>query len=379
MARSGNGKDDNARDVGGRPGSAGTPGFKGGGGLGGGGNGGKSKSATSGKDDTAAAVGGKPGSPGTPGYKGAGGVGSGGGRKKEVTVGDFDFGAGMSTGDTGVGSDQGVSGKGVRPDLDPTQRHFDKDGRRGVGGTKKAGNSVTADHLVATGQINTPSIGPNGVAQGNYPTQDDAYYDYSKAVGDYATRGIVGRAADIIAGPLYDQQEPMSQNPRTYAAGTYHDSMNPLGAAGMAAGIATGIPGLGIVGSYLGDAVGIPHVSYGGYGQPDTGVYSDTEWGFGGGFGGTPGAGNGDTREPGGYNSNNDPTNSSGMANGRDNGGDEMGVGEASRARSVAAGKSGDAPGTDILYGSDSDAEYSNIRPKDRRKPYQSATDILGL
>ncbi len=98
-----------------------------------------------------------------------------------------------------------------------------------VGGAKKAGNATVADHLVATGAISTPSIPSNGVARGNYPSQDDAYNDYSKAVGDWSTRNFGNRLADFLAGPLYDENEPMAGNPRSFAGGRFHSSSNPAG------------------------------------------------------------------------------------------------------------------------------------------------------
>lgn len=169
-------------------------------------------------------------------------------------------------------------------------------GGGGIGGTKKAGNPTVADHLIATGRINVPSIGPNGMAKGNYPSQDDAYNDFARAIGDYATRGWVGRAFDWAGGPFFDQQEPISQNPRTFADGTYHTSTNPAGAlaalGSMAAGVT--IPGLpSLIGQGY-NSLGGKNVFHGGYSQPDTGAYSDPSGGWGGvagapGYGGNPG------------------------------------------------------------------------------------------
>lgn len=169
-----------------------------------------------------------------------------------------------------------------------------------TGGGKKAGNATVADHMIATGGISVPSIGPKGVAQGNYPSQDDAYTDFSRSIGDYATRSIGGKIADYGLGPFYNQQEPISQNPRTFSGGTYHTSANPVGMAGAIASLATGVPFGGAAGSLLGDALGIPHISYGGYDQPDTGAYSDPRGGWGaqaaGSGAGASQGGNGDSR-----------------------------------------------------------------------------------
>ena len=107
-------------------------------------------------------------------------------------------------------------------------------GGNGNGGRSPglAGNATVADHMIATGRISAPSIPQGGVAKGNFPTQDDAYNAYSKAVGNYATRGFFDRAADFLAGPFYDLQEPMANNPRSFAGGTYHSSTNPGGVFG---------------------------------------------------------------------------------------------------------------------------------------------------
>ena len=156
-------------------------------------------------------------------------------------------------------------------------------GGRG-GGDKKAGNATVADHMIATGEISVPSIGPNGVAQGNYASQDDAYNDFSKAVGDYETRSTFGKIADFLGGSWFDQQAPISQNPRTFAKGTYHTSTNP---AGVVAGIAGGMinPAFGQVTGPLGamayNAAGGLNISHGGYSQPDTGIYDDPSGGWG--------------------------------------------------------------------------------------------------
>lgn len=183
-------------------------------------------------------------------------------------------------------SDGGGNGKGGRA--------ADTGGGTSSGGKSRAvaaksmpavGNATVADHQIATGNINVPSIGAKGMARGNYASQDDAYTDFARAIGAYDTRGTFGRIGDVFAGPFYDEQEPISQNPRTFANGTFHSSTNPLGAAGSIAGMAFGVPALGLAGSLIGDAVGIPHVSHGGYSQPDTGIYSDPGKGFFSGLG----------------------------------------------------------------------------------------------
>lgn len=167
-------------------------------------------------------------------------------------------------------------------------------GGGGSGGTKKAGNATVADHMIATGKISVPSIGPGGMNQGNYPSQDDAYTDYARAIGDYATRGTLGKIADALFGGWYDQMEPISQNPRTFAGGVYHSASNPGSIAGALAGGAIN-PALGQITGPLGgwayNQFGGKNVFHGGYNQPDTGVYSDPANGWGGGSAQTGGNG----------------------------------------------------------------------------------------
>lgn len=143
----------------------------------------------------------------------------------------------------------------------------------GFGGKtpSKAGNPTVADHMIATGRISAPSIPSGGVARGNYPTQDDAYNDYSKAVGSYATRGWLDKALDFLGGGFYDPQEPMAGNPRSYAGGDFHSTSNPGsilgGLAGMFAGPLGPVVGPAAGAAYT--AAGLPEIWHGGYEQPD--------------------------------------------------------------------------------------------------------------
>lgn len=165
----------------------------------------------------------------------------------------------------------------------------------------RAGNATVADHLIATGAIRAPSIPSSGVAQGNYSTQGDAYNDYSNAVGQYATRGLLGRIGSFLAGPFVDQKEPMAGNPRSFANGTYHTASNPGGiVAGM---VPYGGTLLGRAASPLYDASGLPDIWHGGYSQPDvrTGIFGNAPAGTDlgrtfsqmGGMYGAPGPANG--------------------------------------------------------------------------------------
>jgi hypothetical protein len=159
----------------------------------------------------------------------------------------------------------------------------------GFGGAHRSGpqprasgmSSVAADHLVGMGKISTPSIPAGGVAPGNYPTQDDAYSDYSKAVGKHATRGWMDKLADFIGGGFYDPKEPMAGNPRSFAAGDYHSTSNPGSIMGGLLGTAAGPIG-SLVGKIAGPAytkAGLPEVWHGGYDQPDLrgGIFGNTD------------------------------------------------------------------------------------------------------
>lgn len=153
-------------------------------------------------------------------------------------------------------------------------------GGSSLGGTKKAGNSTVADMMIAEGKIVAPSIGPNGMAQGNYPSKIDAYNDYASAVGDYATRSWAGKIADFFGGSWYDQQSPISQNPRTFAQGTYHTSTNPAGALiGAATPYGMGVV-TGPIAANVYNGLGGKNIFHGGYSQPDTGAYSDPSGGW---------------------------------------------------------------------------------------------------
>lgn len=113
-----------------------------------------------------------------------------------------------------------------------------------VGGTKRAGNATVADHLIATGAISVPSIGPGGVKAPPGGTQDDAYNDYAKAVGQEGVKSLGARILDFFS-PLGISNMPVdSQRPWTFDNGTYHPGWNPGSIVGMAAGAL--LPGLGV-------------------------------------------------------------------------------------------------------------------------------------
>lgn len=169
-----------------------------------------------------------------------------------------------------------------------------------VGGTKKAGTAAVADHMIATGQISAPSIPGGGVAQGNYSSQDNAYNDYSGAVGDYATRNFGNRLADFLGGSFYNENEPMAGNPRSFSGGKFHSSSNPGGVlAGLVAPYGSGLIA-GPVGSAIYNKAGLPEVWHGGLDQPDvrTGPFGNAPAGTDlgktfadmGGLNGAPGA-----------------------------------------------------------------------------------------
>jgi hypothetical protein len=189
----------------------------------------------------------------------------------------------------GAGSDRSNAGRG-------------RDNRGGaVAGKKKANasgmSSVAADHLVAMGRISTPSIPAGGVAQGNYPSQHDAYNDYAKAVGAYDSRGFLDRAADWLGGGFYDLNEPMAGNPRSFAGGTYHSSSNPGRIAGGLAGMFAGplAPMIGPAAGAAYTAAGLPQAWHGGLDQPDlrNGPFGNTDAEMGASFADIGGTGGG--------------------------------------------------------------------------------------
>lgn len=155
--------------------------------------------------------------------------------------------------------------------------------RSGGSTAKRAGNATVADQMVATGRISAPSIPSGGVAKGNYNSQVDAYNDYAKAVGEYDTRGMFGRVMDFIGGPLFDQQEPMAGNPRSFAGGSFHSTTNPGGVLGALAPYGVGNV-LGPLASKAYAGLGLPQAWHGGYDQPDmrNGVFGNTQNAMGG-------------------------------------------------------------------------------------------------
>jgi hypothetical protein len=151
---------------------------------------------------------------------------------------------------------------------------------------KAVSNATVADHAIATGRVAAPSIPSGGVARGNYNSQVDAYNDYSKAVGQYETRGFLDKALDFLGGAFYDSQEPMAGNPRSFSKGTFHSTSNPGGILGGLLGMAA--PGLGMLTgpavSSIYDAAGLPQMWHGGYDQPDlrNGLMGNTDAPMGG-------------------------------------------------------------------------------------------------
>jgi hypothetical protein len=167
-----------------------------------------------------------------------------------------------------------LGGGGARGTLSQQQDRANAARRGGAatsGGARGVGSSTAADHRVAIGNVRAPSIPAGGVAQGNYPTQDDAYADFAKAVGKHATRGFFDKALDWGLGGFYDPKEPMAGNPRSFAGSDFHSTTNPGSVLGGLIGMFGG--GVGsVLGKVAGPAytgLGLPEVWHGGYGQPD--------------------------------------------------------------------------------------------------------------
>lgn len=102
--------------------------------------------------------------------------------------------------------------------------------------------------------------------------------DIIGAWDDWNGRSFWDKGLDMIAGPLYDEQMPDLDDPRTYWGGKYHTSTNPLASAAMIAGALVGVPGAGIMMQTAQDLTGLktdvyhnpPSANYGAerYGMP---------------------------------------------------------------------------------------------------------------
>ncbi len=71
---------------------------------------------------------------------------------------------------------------------------------------------------------------------------------------------------DFIGGPFIDAKPPDVTNPDSYAGGDWHTSTNVGGAVGTGLGLGLGFPGLGQVGSWIDNQLGIPDIYHGGPG-----------------------------------------------------------------------------------------------------------------
>jgi hypothetical protein len=180
---------------------------------------------------------------------------------------------GRNSNNHGGGADRGTkSQQQDRRNMDAARAAGNRaPGVRGGGRNASGMSSAAADHLVAMGRVSTPSIPGTGVAQGNYSTQDQAYADYAKSVGQYANRGFIDRAMDWLGGGFYDPKEPMAGNPRSFAGGDFHSTTNPGSVLGGLAGLFGGGVGsvLGKIAGPAYTAAGLPEIWHGGYGQPD--------------------------------------------------------------------------------------------------------------
>lgn len=147
-------------------------------------------------------------------------------------------------------------------------------GKAAAGGVKKAGNATVADHMIATGKISVPSIGPGGVKAAPGQNQDDAYTKYARAVGREGVKGFGARVLDFLS-PLGISNMPVdSQRPWTFKDGTYHPGWNPGALAGIPGSAL--FPGAGAVLSTIGQkvytAAGGHMVPLGGYNGAEAGT-----------------------------------------------------------------------------------------------------------
>jgi hypothetical protein len=190
-------------------------------------------------------------------------------------------------GPKGGGNDRGTMGQQQdRRNMDAARAAGNRAPGVARGGGFGTGSSTAAQHQIAIGKTRAPSIPAGGVAQGNYPTQDDAMADYAKAVGKHATRGFFDKALDFLGGGFYDPKEPMAGNPRSFAGGDFHSTTNPGSVMGaLLGGFGGGVGSL--LGKFAGPAytkAGLPEIWHGGYGQPDlrNGIMGNTDNPMGG-------------------------------------------------------------------------------------------------
>lgn len=99
------------------------------------------------------------------------------------------------------------------------------------------------------------------------PKQRADYNAASYSKDTQSTLGANGPTAwdflDYLVGPLWNDTQVLPSKPETYAAGQWHGTYNPGGILGLAAGAASGIPGLSLVGSGLYNALGFEEPSWG--------------------------------------------------------------------------------------------------------------------
>lgn len=91
-------------------------------------------------------------------------------------------------------------------------------------------------------------------------------HGYMGAVDKYQKRGGLWDVLDFIGGPFIDTNPPDVTVPESYVGGDWHTSTNVGGALGTIGGAATGLIGLGTVGGWLDDQLGIPDIYHGGPG-----------------------------------------------------------------------------------------------------------------
>jgi hypothetical protein len=143
------------------------------------------------------------------------------------------------------------------------------------GGSQLAGNATVADHMIATGRISVPSIGPNGMATGPNQTQDDAYTEFGSALGAEDTKGLAARVLDFFSPLGVHNMQVDSQKPATFKNGTFQPGINPAHLVGSIGGMFLGPAGI-VAGPLLGagyTALGgqdIPLGGFDGSGAPHT-------------------------------------------------------------------------------------------------------------
>ena len=182
-----------------------------------------------------------------------GGLSGGGGRDSGANSPSGDKGAGMK-GDGAKGGDRG-GGRDTRGEAIADARASRAEAQAvGAANRERAAREQYSRSMMQGNMANL--AGPHG-----YGAAVDRYR--KEHPEEELDRWDV---LDFIGGPFIDAKPPDVTNPDSYAGGNWHTSTNIGGALGTAAGFGLGMPGLGQVGGWIDDQLGIPDIYHGGPG-----------------------------------------------------------------------------------------------------------------